>query len=90
MNRMTLTITGVFSASSLMLVDSAVKGTPDLVTVTDSSVREVWSWNWISALPLVWTVGFVVLMLRLSAARWILWNCPGFVRKILPTSLAVS
>ncbi len=32
------------------------------------------SWNWINALPLVWVVGFAVLMLRLSAARWMLWS----------------
>ena len=30
--------------------------------------------NWISALPLMWAVGFSVLLLRLSAARWVLWN----------------
>jgi beta-lactamase regulating signal transducer with metallopeptidase domain len=29
----------------------------------------------LSALPIVWAVGFSVLILRLLAARWILWNC---------------
>jgi hypothetical protein len=33
-----------------------------------------WRWNWIRALPLVWAVGFCVLILRLLAARMILWN----------------
>lgn len=32
-------------------------------------------WNWMSALPLVWAIGFGVLILRLIAARWILWTC---------------
>src|SRR5262245_11811914 len=30
--------------------------------------------NWIKALPLVWAIGFSVLLLRLLAARWMLWN----------------
>ena len=34
----------------------------------------VWSWNWINALPLVWAIGFSVLILRLMAARLMLWN----------------
>ncbi len=32
------------------------------------------SWNWMNAMPLVWAIGFVFLMLRLSAARWMLWS----------------
>ncbi|MDB5355156.1 MAG: hypothetical protein JWN24_1609 [Phycisphaerales bacterium] len=32
------------------------------------------SWNWINALPLVWAIGFSVLILRLVAARLMLWN----------------
>ena len=32
------------------------------------------NWHWISALPLMWAVGFSVLLLRLPAARWVLWN----------------
>jgi hypothetical protein len=32
-------------------------------------------WTWINALPLVWAIGFGVLILRLMAARWLLWNC---------------
>ena len=31
-------------------------------------------WSWINAIPLVWAIGFLILMLRLSAARWMLWN----------------
>ncbi len=34
----------------------------------------VWSWNWINSLPLVWAIGFSVLILRLILARWSLWN----------------
>src|SRR5207248_7628930 len=43
--------------------------TPELIP--GSAVR---SWNWIKALPLVWAIGFSVLILRLMAARWMLWN----------------
>ena len=32
------------------------------------------NWNWINALPFVWAIGFFVLILRLMAARWMLWN----------------
>ena len=32
------------------------------------------SWNWIDALPLAWAIGFSVLILRLTVARWMLWN----------------
>ncbi len=31
-------------------------------------------WNWLNALPLAWGMGFCVLILRLIAARWMLWN----------------
>ncbi len=33
-----------------------------------------WSWDWINVLPLVWAIGFCVLILRLMAARWMLWS----------------
>ena len=36
--------------------------------------RPLWSWNWFNALPLVWAIGFCLLILRLMAARWMLWN----------------
>src|SRR5258706_5477317 len=32
-------------------------------------------WKWVQAMPLVWAVGFCVLLLRLMAARWLLWKC---------------
>ncbi len=47
---------------------------PALATPEDAPAPAVWSWNWIKALPLVWVIGFSVLILRLSAARWMLWN----------------
>ena len=31
-------------------------------------------WGWPAALPLVWAIGFSVLIVRLVAARWMLWN----------------
>jgi len=34
----------------------------------------VGNWNWRTTLPCVWAVGFCALLLRLMAARWILWN----------------
>ncbi|TXT30691.1 MAG: antirepressor regulating drug resistance protein, partial [Planctomycetota bacterium] len=45
-----------------------------IATPKNNSESVVWSWNWITALPLVWAIGFCVLILRLSAARWLLWN----------------
>jgi beta-lactamase regulating signal transducer with metallopeptidase domain len=32
------------------------------------------SWNWIDLLPLAWAIGFGVLIMRLLAARLMLWN----------------
>ncbi|MEM9660056.1 MAG: M56 family metallopeptidase, partial [Planctomycetota bacterium] len=31
-------------------------------------------WNWVDAAPVVWTIGFIVLAVRLAAARWMLWS----------------
>ena len=47
---------------------------PALVTPEIIPESAVWSWNWLNALPLVWAIGFSVLILRLMAARWMLWN----------------
>ena len=47
---------------------------PALVTPEAIPASAVWSWNWLNALPLVWAIGFSVLILRLMAARWMLWN----------------
>ncbi len=32
------------------------------------------SWSWMSVLPILWSIGFSVLLVRLTAARWILWG----------------
>jgi beta-lactamase regulating signal transducer with metallopeptidase domain len=45
------------------------RATPEIVPES-----EVETWNWLNALPLVWAIGFSVLILRLLAARWMLWN----------------
>src|SRR5258708_2110469 len=47
---------------------------PASVTPEAIPTAAVWSWNWLNALPLVWAIGFSVLILRLMAARWMLWN----------------
>jgi len=47
---------------------------PALVTPAAVPAPAVRSWNWSNALPLAWAVDFAVLMLRLSVARWMLWN----------------
>ena len=54
---------------------------PALVTPKIISAPSVRSWNWIEALPLAWAIGFSVLILRLLAARLLLWNseCRGTV-----------
>ncbi|MCY2963658.1 MAG: hypothetical protein NT069_08425, partial [Planctomycetota bacterium] len=45
-----------------------------IATSKINSESTEWSWTWINALPLVWAIGFSVLILRLTAARWMLWN----------------
>ena len=47
---------------------------PALVATQAAPAPPVLSWNWINALPLVWAIGFSVLILRLTASRWMLWN----------------
>lgn len=32
------------------------------------------NWDWRKVLPLVWAIGFCGLIIRLMAARWMLWN----------------
>ncbi|MDA1247938.1 MAG: DUF1549 domain-containing protein [Planctomycetota bacterium] len=53
----------------------AVRDSPAVVSsqpvATDPAVA---SWNWHNALPLVWAIGFLVLILRLMAARLMLWS----------------
>ena len=40
----------------------------------DTPAAAVPRWNWSEAVPLVWAVGFCVLVLRLLAARAVLWK----------------
>jgi bla regulator protein BlaR1 len=47
---------------------------PALVTSEGTPAPAAGNWGWIKALPLVWAIGFSVLILRLLAARWMLWN----------------
>lgn len=47
---------------------------PAVATPGPMLASAVWSWNWQSALPLAWAIGFSVLILRLMAARLMLWN----------------
>ena len=62
----------------IAIVDQRVAALPDspplLVTPDAVPAPAVRSWNWLHALPLVWVIGFAVLLLRLSSARWMLWN----------------
>jgi beta-lactamase regulating signal transducer with metallopeptidase domain len=37
-------------------------------------------WNWTNALPLVWAIGFSVLVVRLLAARWMLYRLQSETR----------
>lgn len=43
-------------------------------TIEAIPAPSVGSWNWQSTLPLAWTIGCSMLVLRLLAARWMLWN----------------
>src|SRR3712207_8445327 len=45
-----------------------------------------WDRAWIVALPLVWAIGFCVLVLRLAAARLMLWNIERRATVIHPPS----
>ena len=47
---------------------------PVLATPQAIGAPAVRGWNWRNALPLAWAIGFCVLILRLMAARWMLWN----------------
>lgn len=47
---------------------------PTMIAPREIPAQEVGIWSWINAIPLVWALGFVFLMLRLSAARWMLWS----------------
>lgn len=45
-----------------------------LATAEISPEPASWSWTWSNALPLLWAAGFSLLILRLVAARLLLWN----------------
>jgi len=47
---------------------------PEPVVPKNIPEATVSSWNWSGALLLVWAIGFCLLILRLLAARWMLWN----------------
>lgn len=47
---------------------------PTMMTPQEMPESNVKDWNWTNAITLLWAIGFVVLTLRLSAARWMLWN----------------
>ncbi|MFO0940728.1 MAG: M56 family metallopeptidase [Pirellulales bacterium] len=53
---------------------SAKVSQPTMMTPQEISTSGAKSWNWMDAIPLVWAIGFLILMLRLSAARWMLRN----------------
>lgn len=74
-------------ATSIAPMEVDPSAAPDLQPVAQSQVlqptmmapREIpaqvaGTWSWMNAIPLVWAIGFGILMLRLSAARWMLWN----------------
>jgi beta-lactamase regulating signal transducer with metallopeptidase domain len=52
-----------------------------LALVTPELIPESAVWGWTNALSFVWAIGFSVLILRLMAARWMLWSseCRGTV-----------
>ena len=47
---------------------------PSLAPAEVAAEPAAGSWNWINALPLAWAIGFSVFILRLTVARWMLWN----------------
>jgi beta-lactamase regulating signal transducer with metallopeptidase domain len=47
---------------------------PAFVAPPIISESPVWNGGWIQALPIVWAMGCAAFILRLAAARWLLWN----------------
>jgi beta-lactamase regulating signal transducer with metallopeptidase domain len=47
---------------------------PAPVAAEAAAEASVPTWDWIGALPLAWAIGSLLLILRLTAARWVLWN----------------
>ena len=84
MHRTILAGAGVLSASSLLLVDSAVKGTVLLALAAVAAL--ILRRDSAATRHLVWVIGFAVLMLRLSAARWMLWNSERLATVIWPSA----
>lgn len=42
--------------------------------ITPMAYTQTANWSWINALPMAWASGCFVLLLRLVAARWMLWR----------------
>lgn len=62
------------SASAFQSPAALPNSRPALKTPEATGASAVGSWNWLNALPLVWAIGFCVLILRLITARWMLWT----------------
>lgn len=47
---------------------------PTIMAPRENPAQAAGEWSWMNSIPLVWALGFVFLILRLIAARWLLSN----------------
>lgn len=62
------------SVSANQSVSARLDSPPGLASRESNSASVIGIWDWQRTLPFVWAVGFCTLILRLMAARWMLWN----------------
>ncbi len=63
---------------------------PAAAAPEDVSASAVGAWIWAHALPLVWAIGFCLLVLRLTVARWMLWKIERQGTVIWPSRQAAT
>lgn len=82
---------GVFVADEPILQAPGV-ARPPVVAVTIVPPSGDPRWSMLDVIPLVWALGFAVLLIRLSAARLMLWSseCRGTVVAIAQTTISDS
>ena len=74
------------SATAYHPAEERPESRPALVTPEIARDPAVWSWNqaWPSAPPLVWAIGFSLLIVRLLAARMMLWSSEAQAEVVRP------
>jgi beta-lactamase regulating signal transducer with metallopeptidase domain len=82
------------TAPALQPATSVPVSQPTRIASKEIPTPIVRNWSWMKVIPLVWAIGFVILMLRLSAARWMLWKSERLAivigRQVAPQLAIVS